>query len=166
MGPASTRIGGNPIGRTLVRSITGGASRYDGKSFTKFTDKEGLGNNDVALARIAMPTSGRHRNGVSRYDGKSMTNFTTKDGSSRLGHTIVQDVFGANLVCPGGGIRSDGKAEPIPADQVGRSFVNVRWMVVDRSGTPGSAARRGPSVTTARPGDVHYRRAVGCFVAG
>jgi ligand-binding sensor domain-containing protein len=72
-------------------SITGGASRYDGKSFKKFTEKEGLGNNDVMWifedrdANIWFGTG----NGVSRYDGKSMTNFTKMEG---LVHNSVYPV--------------------------------------------------------------------------
>ena len=63
-------------------SITGGATRYDGKSFRKWTKKEGLASNDVHWiledrdGAIWLATTG----GVSRHDGKSFTNYTVKDG--------------------------------------------------------------------------------------
>ncbi|MES2374067.1 MAG: two-component regulator propeller domain-containing protein [Bacteroidota bacterium] len=61
----------------------GGAYRYDGKSFTGFTKKDGL---PGGVTRII---EDKNRNlwfggdggaGLSRYDGRSFTHFTTKDG--------------------------------------------------------------------------------------
>ena len=61
----------------------GGAYRYDGKSFTKFTKKDGL---HGGVTRIIEDKKGNlwfggdAGAGLSRYDGKSFTHFTTKDG--------------------------------------------------------------------------------------
>ena len=61
----------------------GGAYRYDGKSFTSFTKKDGL---PGGVTRIIEDKKGNlwfggdAGAGLSRYDGKSFTRFTTKDG--------------------------------------------------------------------------------------
>ena len=63
-----------------------GAYRYDGKSFTSFTKKDGL--SDDLIARIIEDKKGNlwfGGAGLSRYDGKSFTRFTTKDGVSNIG---------------------------------------------------------------------------------
>lgn len=61
--------------------------RYDGKIFSKYTDKEGIGNAMlVDKAGNIWFDGGEHDNGyggdggIWRYDGKSFTNFTVKDG--------------------------------------------------------------------------------------
>ncbi|MEJ7644649.1 MAG: two-component regulator propeller domain-containing protein [Chryseolinea sp.] len=58
----------------------GGAYRYDGKSFTSFTKKDGLS----GVTRILEDKKGNlwfgGGAGLARYDGKSFTRFTTKDG--------------------------------------------------------------------------------------
>ncbi len=57
----------------------GGVYKYDGKSLTNISEKDGLCNNSVnsiledAHGNIWFAT---HHNGISRYDGKSFTNFT------------------------------------------------------------------------------------------
>ena len=98
----------------------GGVSRYDGKAFVSFTEKDGLAGNRVRAIHctpdgvIWIGTNG----GVSRYDGKEgprFVNFTTKDG---LGHNGVRAIhrdpdgavwFGTR----GGGVsRYDGKEGP------------------------------------------------------
>lgn len=67
----------------------GGAYRYDGKSFTSFTNKDGL---PGGVTRIIEDKKGNlwfggdAGAGLSRYDGKSFTRFTTKDGL--LNHSI------------------------------------------------------------------------------
>jgi ligand-binding sensor domain-containing protein len=60
----------------------GGVSRYDGKSWSNLSTKDGLAGNIVYA--IAQDQQGVFwfgtDNGVSRYDGKSWHNFTVKDG--------------------------------------------------------------------------------------
>lgn len=61
----------------------GGAYRYDGKSFTSFTKKDGLYG---GVTRIIEDKNGNlwfggdANAGLSRYDGKSFTRFTTRHG--------------------------------------------------------------------------------------
>lgn len=76
----------------------GGAYRYDGKSFTSFTKKDGLYG---GVTRIIEDKNGNlwfggdANAGLSRYDGKSFTRFTTRHG---LIHnsiwSIIQDKAG------------------------------------------------------------------------
>jgi ligand-binding sensor domain-containing protein len=74
----------------------GGAYRYDGKSFTSFTKKDGLSGDMVT--RIIEDNKGNlwfGGAGLSRYDGKSFTHFTTKDGLANLGvWSILEDTSG------------------------------------------------------------------------
>ncbi len=57
----------------------GGAYRYDGKTLTNFSEKDGLCNNSVNSIledRHGNIWFATHFGGVSRYDGKTFTNFT------------------------------------------------------------------------------------------
>ena len=61
----------------------GGASRYDGKSFTNYTANQGLANNTVLCItedKNGNMWFGTNGGGVSKYDGKCFTNFTTEQG--------------------------------------------------------------------------------------
>ncbi len=60
-----------------------GICRYDGKSYTCFTERDGLTNNDVWSIledRTGNLWIGTRNTGLSRYDGKTFTRFTTNDG--------------------------------------------------------------------------------------
>jgi ligand-binding sensor domain-containing protein len=74
-----------------------GVYRYDGKSFTTFTKKDGLSGNMVC--RIKEDTKGNiwfGGAGLTRYDGKSFTRFTTKDGLlNESVWSILEDKTGA-----------------------------------------------------------------------
>lgn len=63
----------------------GGASRYDGKSFTSFTEKQGL-NSNIVLCMLEDNSGniwfGTYGGGVCRYDGKCFTSFTREEGLS------------------------------------------------------------------------------------
>jgi ligand-binding sensor domain-containing protein len=57
----------------------GGASRYDGKSFTHFTEKDGLNSGNVyAMLEDSAGNIwfGSVDAGACRYDGKTFTNFS------------------------------------------------------------------------------------------
>ena len=73
-------------------------SRYDGKSFTHFTEKEGLSNNSVKSIledKSGNLWFGTYGGGVSRYDGKSFTHFTEKEGlSNNSVWSILEDKSG------------------------------------------------------------------------
>jgi serine phosphatase RsbU (regulator of sigma subunit) len=70
-------------GNLWFATFGGGVSRYDGKSFTSFTKKEGLANNDVwsmLQDKSGNLWFGTNGGGVSRYDGKAFTTYTEKEG--------------------------------------------------------------------------------------
>ena len=73
----------------------GGAYRYDGKSFTSFTKKDGL---PGMVTRIIEDKNGNlwfGGDGICRYDGKSFTCFTAKDGLAHPGvWSILEDKSG------------------------------------------------------------------------
>jgi len=60
-----------------------GACRYDGKSFTSFTENEGFvsyGIYSILEDKKGNMWFSTEKNGVYRYDGKTFTNFTTTNG--------------------------------------------------------------------------------------
>ncbi|HOY32241.1 MAG TPA: triple tyrosine motif-containing protein [Bacteroidales bacterium] len=69
-------------GHLWFASMGGGIYRFNGKTFENYTEKDGLGDNDVGLI-VELP-DGRllilSLNSFSIYDGKKFTNFTSKDG--------------------------------------------------------------------------------------
>ncbi|WP_420460075.1 ligand-binding sensor domain-containing protein [Neolewinella sp.] len=73
----------------------GGAYRYDGKSYTSFSEKDGLSG---IVTRIIEDTRGNlwfGGDGISHFDGKSFTRFTTKDGLIDQGvWSILEDKAG------------------------------------------------------------------------
>jgi DNA-binding NtrC family response regulator/ligand-binding sensor domain-containing protein len=61
----------------------GGAYRYDGREFTRFTEEDGLPDSWVRIichTPDGVTWFGTRDGGVSRYDGKGFRNFTTEDG--------------------------------------------------------------------------------------
>ena len=86
------------LGNLWFGTNGGGASRYDGKSFTSFTTTQGLVNDvvrDITEDRsgnLWFSTSG----GVSRYNGKSFTNFTVAQGlGNDVALCIIEDKAGS-----------------------------------------------------------------------
>jgi ligand-binding sensor domain-containing protein len=73
-----------------------GAYRYDGKSFTSFTKKDGLSGD--MIARIIEDKKGYlwfGGDGLCRYDGKSFTRFATKNGLTNTDiWTVLEDNSG------------------------------------------------------------------------
>lgn len=60
-----------------------GAFRYDGKTFTQISSKDGLTDDSIDIImedRLGHMWFGTRYGGVSRYDGKSFTYFTVRDG--------------------------------------------------------------------------------------
>ena len=62
-----------------------GVYRYDGTSFTNFTTKDGLNDNDVG--EIIEDKAGNilfgTKSGICKYDGKSISNYTAHDDASK-----------------------------------------------------------------------------------
>ena len=79
--------------REIWFGTTGGVGRYDGKSYTTFTKKDGLADNYVVTVfedRDGFIWFGTKGGGVSRYDGKKWETFTTRDG---LANNYVTSIF-------------------------------------------------------------------------
>lgn len=91
-----------------------GVYRYDGTSFTNFTTKDGLSNNDVS--EIIEDKAGNilfgTKSGICKYDGKSFSTYTAhNDASKKPISSLLEDSKG-NLwfgVWVGGIYRYDGK---------------------------------------------------------
>lgn len=121
-----------------------GVRKYDGKTFTTYTDKDGLGTNNVGCItedKAGNLWFGTWHGGVSRYDGKSFTTFTKKDGlASNFICTILEDRKG-NLWFgtgpPGcGACRYDGKSFTPITEKEGRTMnYCVQSILEDRDGT-------------------------------
>jgi ligand-binding sensor domain-containing protein/signal transduction histidine kinase len=95
-----------------------GVIRYDGKSFTQYTEKEGLSNNSVRSMledKRGNLWFGTYDGGLSRYDGKVFTHFSEKEGlSNNFIRCIIEDKRGDIWFGTAGGgvIRYDGKSLP------------------------------------------------------
>jgi len=108
----------DPDGVMWFGTRGGGVSRYDGKGFVNFTQKDGLANNfvftiyrdldGVIWFGTCSPSGG---GGVSRYDEKGFANFTPKDGlADNQVYAIHQDPDGVMWFgTPRGICRYDGK---------------------------------------------------------
>ena len=80
-------------GNLWFGTMSDGAIRYDGKSLTYFSTRDGLCDNTVAS--IAEDHEGNMwfgtHNGASRYDGKTFTSFGSNDGLPGNGCNILVD---------------------------------------------------------------------------
>jgi ligand-binding sensor domain-containing protein/serine phosphatase RsbU (regulator of sigma subunit) len=110
------------------------------KSFTHFTDKEGLSNNVVLSIledKFGNLWFGTKGGGVSKYDGKSLTHFTDKEGlANNVVLSILEDKSG-NLwfgTESGGVCKYNGKSFTHFTDKEGLSNNDVRSMLEDKSG--------------------------------
>jgi len=110
------------------------------KSFTHFTEKEGLSNNTVCSIledKSGNLWFGTKGGGVSKYDGKSFTHFTDKEGLSNNDvRSILEDKSG-NLWFGGGGggvCKYDGKSFTHFTDKEGLANNTVLSMLEDKSG--------------------------------
>lgn len=73
----------------------GGAYRYDGKSFTSFTKKDGLPGMVTRIIEDKSRYIWLGGDGFCRYDGKSFTCFTIKDGLANSGvWSVLEDKTG------------------------------------------------------------------------
>ena len=125
-------------------------TKYDGKSFTNFTEKDGLVNNDVWS--IVIDSKGiiwiGTLQGVSRFDGKDFTPFDLPDAepdptrgvtSAKMVHSIMEDSkgkmwFGTN----GGAYIYDGKNLTNISEKDGLCHNSVNCILEDKQETSGS----------------------------
>jgi ligand-binding sensor domain-containing protein/serine phosphatase RsbU (regulator of sigma subunit) len=117
----------------------GGVCRYDGKSFTNFTEKEGLSNNyvwSILEDKTGNLWFGTNGGGVCRYDGKSFTNFTEKEGlSNNVVWSILEDKTGNLWFGTNGGVcRYDGKSFTNFTEKEGLSNNYVWSILEDKTG--------------------------------
>ncbi len=79
-------------------SMGGGLSRYNGHSFTYFTENEGLSGNTVLAIfedRHGNMWFGTEEGGISMFDGEYFTHFTENEGlSNNKVNSIAEDQFG------------------------------------------------------------------------
>ena len=79
-------------GNLWFGTMSDGVARYDGKTLTYFSEKDGLAGSTVASItedKAGNMWFGTH-SGLSRFDGKSFTNFTQKEG---LCHDRVSNIL-------------------------------------------------------------------------
>ena len=114
----------------------GGVSKYDGQSFTNYTEKEGLSSNYVVSIiedRNGNFWFGTYGGGVSKYDGQSFTNYTQKEGlSDNTVWSIIEDRngdlwFGTNS---GGVSKYDGQSFTNYTEKEGLSNNRV-WSIIE-----------------------------------
>ncbi len=118
-----------------------GARKYDGKSFTTYTTKNGLAGDTVRCVyadrggRIWLGTDGA---GVSRYDGTSFKHFTTKDGlSNDRVFGVLEDKAGDLWFSTlgAGACRYDGTSFTAYGPSSGLTRTHVQSMFEDKDGT-------------------------------
>jgi len=119
---------------------SGGVNKYDGESFSHFTEKEGLSNNTVwsmledKSGNLWFGTLG---GGVNKYDGESFIHFTEKEGlSNNRVLSILEDKSG-NLWfgTEGGGVsKYDGESFLHFTENEGLNNNSVFSIVEDKSG--------------------------------
>ena len=109
------------------------------KSFTTFTDKEGLTNNTV-LSMLEDKSGnlwfGTNGGGVSKYDGKSFTTFTDQEGLvNNTVWSILEDKSGNLWFGTIGGVsKYDGKSFTTFTDKEGLANNTVLSILEDKSG--------------------------------
>jgi len=143
----TTSYGPSSITRNIMQDRNGnfwfatweGIIRYDGKSFTNFTNKEGLRRFHVfsvledKAGNLWFGTIGA---GVYRYDGKSFTNFTTEEGLAhdRIG-CFYEDKTGKIWIGTEGGISVyDGKSFTNFTTNEGLTNNDVNSIIEDKTG--------------------------------
>lgn len=112
-------------GNLWFGTMSKGVARYDGKSLTYFSTKDGLCGNTVAS--VAEDKEGNiwlgTHSGLSNFDGSTFTNFTTKDGlcHDRVSNILVDKTGNIWVGTWGGVCRYNGIAFsnfPIPIPDV------------------------------------------------
>jgi len=143
----TTSYGPNSITRNILQDRNGnfwfaswqGIIRYDGTSFTNYTNKEGLRRFHVFSVledKTGNIWFGTIRAGVYRYDGKTFTNFTTKEGlADNIIGCIFEDKTGNIWFGTGGGVsRYDGNSFTNFTTKDGLSNNDINSIIEDKTG--------------------------------
>jgi ligand-binding sensor domain-containing protein len=156
--PKTAAVAAHPIDEYVVEvfedskgnlwfgTLSKGAARFDGKTLTYFSEKDGLCGNSVVS--IAEDRAGNlwlgTQSGLSKFDGKTFTNFTKKEGlcDDRVSNVLV-DRAGIVWVGTWGGVcRYDGRTftafeVPIPDVELPPYHATEYWVteiMEDRQG--------------------------------
>lgn len=126
-------------GNLWFGTVRGGACKYDGVSFTHYTEKEGLSNTVLSMLEDSHGNLwfGTGEDGVIRFDGEIFTHYSVKEGySSNTVYCMLEDRHG-NLWFgnEGGGVcRFDGVSLLNYTVKEGLASNNVRSMLEDSNG--------------------------------
>lgn len=126
-------------GNIWFGSNGGGVIRFDGKSFTTFTKKQGLGNDFVFCIledMIGNMWFGTYE-GLTRYNGKSFTNYTEKDnlGNNFVWTLLLDKSKKLWIGTAGGGLsRYDGKSFYTYSPKDGLNSSHVQSILEEKSG--------------------------------
>jgi len=150
-------------GHIWFGSYGGGVFKYDGKSFTHFTEKEGLSGgviSGILQAENGDLWFGTER-GLSKYDGKNFTHFTEKEGlSDNNVYSIAKDKYG-NIwagTLAGGLNKYDGKNITHFTQNEGLANNSVTSIMEDKAGNLWFGTRGGLSKlekNKLQPGSTH-----------
>ncbi|MCB0588537.1 MAG: hypothetical protein KDD06_24810 [Phaeodactylibacter sp.] len=143
----TSSYGPSSITRNIMQDVKGnlwfatweGIIRYDGNTFTNFTNKEGLRRFHAFAAledskgNLWFGTVGA---GVYRYDGKSFTNFTTKEGLTNDRATYIYEDKTGNIWfgTEGGASRYDGRSFRNFTTKEGLADNDVNAIIQDKAG--------------------------------
>lgn len=129
-------------GNIWFTSMThGGISRYDGKSMTHFTTKDGLLGDMIkpsfedSAGKIWFGSIQNLKGGISRYDGNSFTNYTKEDGlcDSNVA-CFYEDESGKIWIGTGDGVCYYEEGIFTPFDNNGQSLGDIRFIIEDKEG--------------------------------
>jgi len=126
-------------GNVWLGTVMGGVIRYDGKTFTRYTDREGLSNNRVwssfkdKSGRLWFGTEG----GLNMYGGNRFTHYTKKQGLKDDYITSLLEDQSGNIwigYMTGGVTRYDGSTFTHMTEREGLSSNQVTSIFEDKSG--------------------------------
>jgi two-component system, sensor histidine kinase ChiS len=146
----------------------GGVSKYDGESFSHFTENEGLSNNSVwailedKSGNLWFGTLG---GGVSKYDGENFSHFTENEGLSNNRVLAILEDKSGNLWfgTEGGGVsKYDGESFLHFTENEGLSNNSVFSILEDKSGNlwfgtnGGGVSKYDPAISGTSSGSFTY----------
>lgn len=124
-------------GNLWFGTMSSGVARYDGKTLTYFSEKDGLSGNTVASInedKAGNMWFGTHT-GLSKYDGTIFTNFTKKDGlcDDRVANILIDKggkiwVGTWNGVCRYNGAHFSDFPVPIPDIELLPYQTTMNWV--------------------------------------